>query len=358
MLIHVFDDTPHHYQPMQVFFSKQCQIEQQQQFWARQPKKNNLNNNNNAISFYASDRDLIRRLKQLPSSAKIVFHGLFELHIWRRLLLLNIAKNCSCVFWGAELYRHGKADRQFKHYIAQVIHGLLISRFQAVTCLNTGDAKLVGEYLKRKDASVLPYPLIGFTVNDDSEVEAVTSPEKNHNRAIKILLGNSAAASNEHSYALKQLSHLANDNIKIIAPLNYGGNENYVASVIAQGKAIFADKFIAYTKMLDKTAYDKLLQEVDLAVFAHNRQQGLYVAYAMLCQGKPMYLKQQTSSFSSLSELGFFIQPTEQLDRHSFANIQQQVSQLDHNNKTLMNNLFTEAALAPKWSDFLNGLFD
>jgi hypothetical protein len=265
---------------------------------------------------------------------------------------LNIAKNCNCVFWGAELYRHGKADRQFKHYIAQVIHGLLISRFQAVKCLNSGDAKLVGKYLKRKKVSVLAYPLIGFT--DKTKINA--SSERN--RPIKILVGNSAAPSNEHSFALAQLSHLAREYVEVIVPLNYGGNVDYIASIIAQGKAIFADKFIAYTEMLDKTAYDNLLTEVDLAVFAHNRQQGLYVAYAMLCQGKPMYLKQHTSSFLSLSDLGFFVQPTEQLDTHSFAKIQQQVSQLNQNNKTLMNNHFTEAALAPQWSDFLNGLFD
>ena len=39
------------------------------------------------------------------------------------------------------------------------------------------------------------------------------------------------------------LSHLKTENIKIVCPLSYGGNKNYVRKVIKIAKRIYGDKF-------------------------------------------------------------------------------------------------------------------
>jgi len=110
--------------------------------------------------------------------------------------------------------------------------------------------------------------------------------------------------------------------------------------------------------MLDKASNDALLCEIDLAVFAHNRQQGLFVAYTMLLQGKQMYLKQSTSSYENLLPMGFSVSATEKLSEVSFDEIKLSAENINTNNVSLMNNNFTERSLAPKWSKFLNGLFN
>jgi len=254
------------------------------------------------------------------------------------------------VFWGAELYRHNKKHRTIKQHIAQYIHQFLIFRFKYVITLNPGDAQLVQHYLKRKKVQVLPYPLIGLSKNN-----TVTSHRANS--TYKILLGNSAAASNEHKFALQQLTHLAAENIEIIVPLNYAGNPDYIQQVIDYGRLLFADKFTPITDMLQKSAYDDLLARVDMTVFAHQRQQGLYVAYAMLLMGKPMFLCSSTSSFSNLNSLGFSVYATENLASTAFKQLVNLMETVNTDNQQLMEQHFTEQALAPKWSVFLNELF-
>lgn len=353
MLVHVFDDTPHHYNPMRCFFTEQCDIDIEQHFWVRKPCKATAKNTvfNKQVRVYADNGELISKLKSLPQSAQVVFHGLFDVHIWRKLILLSMVKRCSCVIWGAELYRHGKPARSLKQYIAQLIHMGLVKRFRSVVALNPGDASLAGKYLKRKKVQVLPYPLIGYNPEENSQTA------RNENAPIRIMLGNSAASSNEHEFALERIAHFAPENVEILVPLNYAGKEEYIRKIISKGKSLFGDKFKAITNMLSKDEYDTLLAGVDVTIFAHQRQQGLYVAYAMLLMGKPMFLMASTSSFSNLSDLGFNVYSTESLCDIPFTEMCAMVLEKDENNTRLMSSNFTEQALAPKWSALLNGLF-
>ena len=350
MIVHVFDDNPHHYYPMQNFFSKMCTIDEEQVFWVKQPSKLKADSSNTGeqFSIYKNIDELLLQLTQLPHSAQIVFHGLFDIHIWRRLIFTTVVKRSSCVFWGGELYRHTKTRRSIKQKIAHLIHIALVRRFKKVLVLNSGDGLLVHQYLKRKDAQVLPYPLIGLQKGLNS-LKKVSEP-------LRILVGNSASKSNEHLYALKQLAHLTEHNIEIIVPLNYAGEKNYIDNVISFGSKIFGSKFNPITQMLDKSTYDSLLASVDFAVFSHQRQQGLYVVYAMFMLNKSIFLRQSTTSFTSLSSLGFDVHATESLSELSFTQLLALREKMTEKNSILMDKHFTESALAPKWNNFLNGL--
>jgi len=355
IIVHIFAETPHHYKPMRQFFTEQCVIDHQQQFWVRVNEKIppiTTDSDNAEFLPYRSNDELFERLEELPESAQVIFHGLFDMHIWRKLVLLPVVKHCSCVFWGAELYRHSKPNRTIKQRIVHLLHIALIHRFTNVYALNAGDAALAGKTLKRKDVEVLPYPLIGLTLPEESE--NIDSAESSN--TIKILIGNSAAASNEHLDAFKQIAHLKNDDIEVIVPLNYAGEASYVNHVIAEGKAIFGEKFSPITTMLEKSAYDDLLLNVDFTVFAHQRQQGLYVAYAMLLMGKAVFLRPTTSSYTNLSSMGFAVKSLDNLSDYTFATLTDLVKQVNTSDQTLMQQHFTEKALAPKWSLMLNNL--
>jgi len=355
IIVHIFAETPHHYKPMRQFFKKQCVVEHQQQFWVKVDEKNHTiisGSDNTDFIPYCNNDELFEKLALLPESAQVFFHGLFDMHIWRKLVILPLVKRCSCVFWGGELYRHSKPNRTIKQRIVHWLHIALIHRLANVYALNAGDAALAGKTLKRKDVKVLPYPLIGLTLPEESDnLESVES-----SNTIKILIGNSAAASNEHIDAFKQISHLKNDDIEVIVPLNYGGEASYVNQVIAEGKAIFGDKFSPITTMLAKSAYDDLLRSVDFTVFAHQRQQGLYVAYAMLLMGKAVFLRPTTSSYTNLSSMGFAVKSLDNLSDYTFAALTDLVKQVNSSDQTLMQQHFTEKALAPKWSLMLNNL--
>lgn len=344
-VIHVFADTPHHYLPMKQFFELQCKPSCKQQFWVKSSTPVD-----GCVS-YATNVELFELLNSLNSADQVVFHGLFDMHIWKRLLFNPIIKRSSCVLWGGELYRHTKAGRTLKQRIVHVLHALVIRRFNKVFALNPGDAQLAQTVLWRKKVAVLPYPLIGMKV-----ASTTTPSELSEQQPLKILVGNSAAPSNNHIDALNKLAHLASSNIQIVMPLNYGGEPNYVSDVISHANALFTNKVNAITTMLSKQQYDALLNEVDVTVFAQHRQQGLYVAYAMLLMGKPLYLLGSTSSYSNLSLLGFKVFKTEALAEVNFDQLLQLTNTQCNENAHLMTQHFTEQALAPKWRAMLQTL--
>jgi len=354
MLIHVFEDTPHHYQPMRQFFTQQCDVSQEQQFWVRVATNDNAvieKNADQGFVSYSSAKNLISRLAELPKSSQFIFHGLADVNIYWRLFLSPIRSRCSCIIWGYELYRYNENHRTIKQHLVQWLHRVIIAKLKRVFTLTPGDAHLVQQFLKRNNNQVLPYPGIGLT---DLEVKAKQSDSQ---RDIRILVGNSAAQSNQHIDAFEQLKHLANENIEIIVPLNYAGEPEYIDEVISKGQSIFGKKFTAITEMLTKAQYDELLTAIDLTVFAHQRQQGLYVVYAMLLMGKHVYLRKETTSYKNFTSLGFLIPSFESLSTTNIKEINKQVSKTEVLNQTLMNRHFTEQALAPQWSSMLNDLF-
>lgn len=343
-VIHVFADTPHHYIPMQQFFSAQCKPSCEQLFWIKSAKPVA------GFTHYKNNNELFALLNNLDKNVQVVFHGLFDMHTWKKLLFNPIVKRSSCVLWGGELYRHTKAGRTIKQRIVHGLHALLINRFKQVFALNQGDAQLAQKVFKRKHVAVLPYPLIGMQVIKRDGAENTSE------QVIKILVGNSASPSNNHIDALNKLAHLAGDNIEIIMPLNYAGEPDYVERVISHANSLFKNKVTAITSMLSKAQYDALLNEVSMTVFAQQRQQGLYVAYAMLLMGKPLFLLGSTSSYANLSALGFKLYKTDFLATMRFSELAYLTSTLGSNNANLMQQHFTETALAPKWRTMLQNL--
>ena len=136
--------------------------------------------------------------------------------------------------------------------------------------------------------------------------------------------------------------------------MNYGGEQAYIDDVISYGKDKLGERFQPITQMLEKSQYDTLLNKVSATVFAQHRQQGLYVAYAMLLMGKPIFLLRSTSSYKNLSELGFNIYATDSLADMSAKEFAQVITAQDSTNQQLMQSHFTEAALAPKWHKHLS----
>jgi len=343
-VIHVFADTPHHYIPMQQFFSTQCKPSCEQLFWVKSAKPVT------GFTHYKNNNELFALLNNLDKNVQVVFHGLFDMHTWKKLLFNPIVKRSSCVLWGGELYRHTKAGRTIKQRIVHGLHALLINRFKQVFALNQGDAQLAQKVFNRKHIAVLPYPLIGMQIAKNNCTQ-VGEPQP-----VKILVGNSASPSNNHINALNKLAHLASDNIEIVMPLNYAGEPEYVERVIKHANSVFKNKVTAITSMLSKNEYDALLNEVSMTVFAQQRQQGLYVAYAMLLMGKPLFLLGSTSSYTNLSALGFELHKTDSLADISFNQLSNLTNEFNSNNANLMQQHFTEAALAPKWRTMLQNL--
>jgi dTDP-N-acetylfucosamine:lipid II N-acetylfucosaminyltransferase len=346
-LIHIFSDTPHHYIQMQRFLKQAGgELNCEQIFLvADNPNRDHRE----GFEYFRGARALLELMHAEPRSTKFIFHGLFNRELWRPLCFSKLPERCSWVCWGSDLYQHKLTKRTWKRRKEHFLHKILTARFETVIALNDGDGKLIKQILWNVPVSVLPYPLLASGAGDSAHTDE-------HKKII--MIGNSGTPDNEHIEALNWLAKFAANSIEIVAPLNYGGTKEYVQEVIEKGLELFGDKFTPITAMLLHDEYDKLLASVDTAVFAHKRQQGLYVVYSMLKHGRKMFIRSDTSSFAGLTSSGFTIFPSEKIAEMTFEKFMTQENAVAQKNSQLMNEIYSEEALLPKWSSQLTLLIE
>jgi dTDP-N-acetylfucosamine:lipid II N-acetylfucosaminyltransferase len=344
-LVHIFGKTPHHYHPMRAFFSSlRFENEVEQVFWAWS-KENQTEAP--GVSLYENGNKLLVMMKAEPESTRFVFHGLFDRSIWPRLAFSSLLKRSGWVCWGAEIYQYRADQVPFKKRVAFWFHKVIARRLAHILALTKGDAELIKELLGAPQARVLPYPLIGADAKPS---------EKTPGQPLKVLVGNSASPANNHIDALKWLEKFKDQNLQVVVPLNYGGPRDYVEKVLEDGNKRLGDKFSPVTAMLSKAEYDQLLADIDIAVFSHQRQQGLYVVYSMFLYGRKMFLRGDTSSYAMLKDSGFHVNQSEKIPALSWQDFSGMPDGHKDQNKKLMQDTFSEQALQPKWLDFCEQL--
>ena len=120
---------------------------------------------------------------------------------------------------------------------------------------------------------------------------------------INIQVGNSADSTNNHIEVFEKLRKYKDWNIKIYVPLSYS-DQDYVKGVIAKGKAIFGDKFIALIDFMPFEKYLDFLGAIDIAIFAHKRQQAMGNTISLLGMGKKVYMRNDITPWTLFGEIG------------------------------------------------------
>ena len=118
-----------------------------------------------------------------------------------------------------------------------------------------------------------------------------------------IQLGNSADLSNDHIEMLDKLRDYKDEDIKIYAPLSYG-DQGHVEAVVLKGNEIFGDKFIPLTDFMPFGKYLDFLGTIDIAIFAHRRQQAMGNIISLLGMGKKVYVRKDITPWTLFSEIG------------------------------------------------------
>lgn len=96
-----------------------------------------------------------------------------------------------------------------------------------------------------------------------------------------ILLGNSAALSNNHLELLELLSRRPLAGRRVVAPLSYG-DPGYADAVSARGRELFGSDFLPLRDFLPLGEYVEIISRCGLVLMGHRRQQGIgNVATAM-----------------------------------------------------------------------------
>lgn len=245
-------------------------------------------------------RAYLKLLNSLRSAEKIMLHGLFD-----PVLMLFLAtqpwllRKCYWIIWGGDLYGQKLERKKWKWKITEFFKRKIIPQLGHFITHIKGDYELAQQWY---GATGIWHECFIYPSNLYKEY---TLTPRLHD-GVNILLGNSAAPTNNHIDALERLRPFVGENIRVYCPLSYG-DANYGDQVAATGKAMFGANFIPLREFMPFNKYIELLEEIDIAVFNHNRQQGMGNIITLLGLGKIVYMNSKVSSFRALQQLGIVV---------------------------------------------------
>ncbi|MBD7911777.1 TDP-N-acetylfucosamine:lipid II N-acetylfucosaminyltransferase [Clostridium cibarium] len=249
------------------------------------------------VFFYNSEKDVILHLNKIPGKKKLILHSLF----WGKDLFLyfisnmRLLKNSYWVLWGADLYNYLMNSRYNKW---EILRRMIIKRIGNIITYVEGDYILAKKWYKTKAiyySGFYPYLIDTELINSKHKVKL--SREK-----IAIQIGNSADPSNNHIEIIDYLSKYKDKNIEVICPLAYGDKE-YTKDVIQHGKKVLGNKFNEQVKFLSYEEYVNSLNDIDIAIFNHKRQQAMGNILTLLYMGKKVYIRDDISTWSFLKSI-------------------------------------------------------
>ena len=253
---------------------------------------------------------LYKLILALHSHDKIILHGLFMHQLTIFLCFMPwLHKKCIWAIWGWDLYYHQSAVKNTHYRIIDFFRKILISRLGGLITYVDGDYQNAQQWYGAKGKR---YDCIMYKSNIYSGGELVEADlvEKyaDINYKVNLLIGNSADPTNSHQQVFEQLAKLDVENRigKIYCPLSYG-NPAYAKHIKLLGEATFGVQFHPLMDFMPLDQYNKILDEVDIAVFAHNRQQAMGNAINLLGRGKTVYMRSDISSYRLFTKLGISV---------------------------------------------------
>lgn len=233
----------------------------------------------------------------MKKADKIIIHGLFNNHLMYLLAMQPwLLKKCCWVIWGGDLYIHNAPVKDWRWKKNEFLRRFIAKRIGHFVTYIKGDFELAQKWYGAQGEyhHCLMYP-------SNLYKEFVLPPKQG--RTTCILVGNSSDPSNNHAEIFEKLTPYEGENILIVCPLSYGPADN--AERIAKlGKELFGDKFTPLLDFMPVEKYQELLGQIDIAVFAHKRQQAMGNTITLLGLGKKVFMRSDVSSWSFLLDLG------------------------------------------------------
>ena len=268
---------------------------------------------------------------------KIFIHGLFNkkmiifLYIFRFFL-----KKSYWGIWGGDLYSYNvREGKNYFHKIEDYVKGNMKGYITQVE----RDFQLAQQWFKAKGKF---YYCFAYPSNLYKE-RNIKYTEKTE---LWIQIGNSADSSNNHFEILDKLSKFKDMDIKLFCILSYGGDEEYKNLVIKKGIELFKDKFHPVLNFMSFDDYMNFLSSLDIAIFAHNRQQGFGNIVSLLGMGKTVYLKEEVTTYHTLEKIGLKIKSFNKLEK-----IEKNLVQDSENNQRIVKEHFSKENLIKQWKE-------
>lgn len=298
------------------------------------------------IYIHGTLKIITQLLPRLLRAKKIYFHylpigpSLYLFFIFQQLL-----KKSVWILWGGDVYYHFYRPKNLQSDIYEFIRCRIIKKIPSIACFVKGDYDLVKKiYHSTADYTYAVYPLM-------IDFDSLDKLPSSSNTETVILAGNSADRSNAHFEIMDILSRFGDESMKILCPLSYGDELSYVASVEKKGKELFGERFVAYKEYIDPNQYGKILNGVDVAIFNHQRQQGLGTLLSLLYRGTKVYVRSDTTSFTTLTGLGLVLFDVQTLYTQNFNEFISMDNTAKRINKEVIRREFSREKFVEIWTN-------
>ena len=148
-----------------------------------------------------------------------------------------------------------------------------------------------------------PHVVGCFDQNFDIAKTQALLPVPDDCKPLKILFGNSSDPNGNHLDAFRYLKDRVKGPYEIYTFLSYGDPEAK-EWIMENGKKLFGDAFHPVTEYMDKDAFVGFMQQMDVVMMFHNRQQAEGNIMTALTLGKPVFMKPMNPQYDMLKRMG------------------------------------------------------
>ena len=142
-----------------------------------------------------------------------------------------------------------------------------------------------------------------FDQNFDIAKTLPLKPLPKEGEPIKILFGNSSDPNGNHMDAIRYLEKKIHTPFEVYSFLSYGDSESKEWT-LEYAKKHLGDRFHPVTDYMNRPSFVQFVQEMDVVMMFHNRQQAEGNIMTALSLGKPVFMKTKNPQFDMLKRMG------------------------------------------------------
>lgn len=276
---------------------------------------------------------------------KIFIHSLFDTRIIVMLACQPwILKKCYWLIWGGDLYARQIKESGFFYKLREWLKLFIIPRIGNLVTYIPGDIDNARAWYRAKGKA-------RHCILYQSNVFKGDQSGLDHHAGCNVMVGNSADPSNNHMAVLATIreqfieGNLPKD-FKIFIPLSYG-DEKYRREVISYTDRNFSGHARCMTEFMSIDEYLKFLNDIDFAIFYHDRQQGMGNIINLIGLGKKVFIKIAVTPWAYFQDIGVEIFDADKLE---FSKISDETR---INNFSAIKLHFSEEKLVAQWKGIL-----
>lgn len=243
---------------------------------------------------------------QIPQNVKVFWFGwgydIYNFPIYKPFLKWNLYKRLTSRYVRFSIYMN---LYHLKLIMKYVLNGYGNLYNKALSRVDFFSGVVDFEYGLLKNNPNFRAQKVQFSYSSLSDLQSFDSYEKY--KGDNILLGNSAALTNNHLDIIEYLKKVELNDRKLIIPLSYAGPKVYMKKVEKAFKKAFDTNAVALMDFMPFDEYKHYIQSCSIAVFFMERQQAMGNIASALGHGCKVFLSDKNPVYQYYKDFGMSI---------------------------------------------------